>query len=137
MVMNDLSGEVAGWGKQGLNWTGQGRPKGWADRAGSENGGVQGEAGGIVARQGVAMQLMRSGVWADGSTGFLSLRLQLQVNAELVLGDSCQNLRLANLYIVHYANITKQSLREIFFFFLLIITYLLLSVKNLILLFEL
>lgn len=26
--MNDLSGEVAGWWQTGLNWTGQGRPKG-------------------------------------------------------------------------------------------------------------
>ena len=83
-----------------------------------------------MARQGGLWKLMRGG-WADGSTGFLSLRLQLQVNAELVFwGDSCQNLRLANLSHKHYAN-TARAEFEGDFFFLLITTYLLLSVKNL------
>ena len=121
MVMNDLSGEVAGWWQTGLNWRGQGRPEGWADRAGSENGRGQGRLEAFVARQGGLWQeqkgkLMRGG-WADSSTGFLSLRLQLQVNAELVWGDSCQNLRLANLSHKHYANSQGRVLREIFFFF--------------------
>lgn len=69
-----------------------------------------------MARQGGLWKLMRGG-WADGSTGFLSLRLQLQVNAELVWGDSCQNLRLANLSHKHYANTARAEFEGDFFFF--------------------
>ena len=76
-------------------------------------------------------ELMRGG-WAGSSMGFLSLRLQLQVNAEFVWGDSCQNLRLANLSHKHYADIARAELEgDFFFFFFLITTYFLLSVKEL------
>lgn len=67
-----------------------GQTPGVGRQAASENGRRRGGLEAFVARQGGLWRehkgkLMRGG-WAGSSTGFLSLRLQLQVNAELVWG---------------------------------------------------